>query len=138
MGLPGCSNRKMSVVNICQLVESLSLSVISPVPGKISILQCVVSCLTLCDPMGCSRPGFSCLWEFPDKNTGVGCHFLLQSMLLIQGLKLCLLQFLYWQVDSFTSEPPRKLGKFLFVFHKHLCFWPYNFFYLLGPKSKSK
>ena len=35
------------------------------------------SCLTLCSPMDCSLPGSFCPWDYP-KNTGVGCHFLLQ------------------------------------------------------------
>ena len=34
---------------------------------------------TLCDPIDGSPPG-SCSWDFPGKNTGVGCHFLLQCM----------------------------------------------------------
>ena len=55
------------------------------------------SCPTLCDPMDCSLPGFSIHgilqrphglqptrllhpWDSPGKNTGVGCHFLLQCM----------------------------------------------------------
>ena len=29
-----------------------------------------------------------CLCDFPDKNTGVGCHFLLQGIFLTQGLNL--------------------------------------------------
>ena len=33
------------------------------------------SCLTLCDPTR-----LCCLWDSPGKNTGVGCHFLLQYM----------------------------------------------------------
>ena len=37
------------------------------------------SCLTLCDPMGCSLPGFSIHGTFPGKCTGVCCHFLLQE-----------------------------------------------------------
>ena len=37
------------------------------------------SCPTLCDPMDGSPPG-SCPWDSPGKNTGVGCHFLLQCM----------------------------------------------------------
>ena len=32
-----------------------------------------------------------CLWDFPGKNTGVGCHFLLQGISPKQGLNLCLL-----------------------------------------------
>ena len=37
------------------------------------------SCLTLCDPIESSPPG-SRPWDSPGKNTGVGCHFLLQCM----------------------------------------------------------
>ena len=33
------------------------------------------SCLTLCEPTGLLHP-----WDSPGKNTGVGCHFLLQCM----------------------------------------------------------
>ena len=32
------------------------------------------SCLTFCDPR------LLCPWDFPGKNTGVGCHFLLQCI----------------------------------------------------------
>ena len=35
-------------------------------------------CLTLCDPIDGSPPGSPCPWDSPGKNTGVGCHFLLQ------------------------------------------------------------
>ena len=37
------------------------------------------SCLTLCDPQGLWLTRLLCPWDFPGKNTGVGCHFLLQS-----------------------------------------------------------
>ena len=37
-------------------------------------------CLTLCDPRDSSPPGFPHPWDSPGKNTGVGCHFLLQCM----------------------------------------------------------
>ena len=37
------------------------------------------SCPTLCDPIDGSPPG-SGPWDSPGKNTGVGCHFLLQCM----------------------------------------------------------
>ena len=43
-------------------------------------------------------PGFSVHWESRGKNTGVGCHFLLQGIFLPQGLNLGLLhcrQILY-------------------------------------------
>ena len=44
------------------------------------------SCPTLCDPMDCRLPGSSGPWNFPGKDTGVGCHCLLQGIFLIQGL----------------------------------------------------
>ena len=56
-----------------------------------------LSCVQLCDPMNwraChglrahglrSLPGFSVHKDFPGKNSGVGCHFLLQGIFLTQG-----------------------------------------------------
>ena len=44
-------------------------------------------------------------WGFPDKNTEMGCHFLLQGIFLTQGLNLGLL---LWQVVLYhcaTWEP---------------------------------
>ena len=38
-----------------------------------------------------------CWWDFPDKNTGVGCHSLLQEIFPTQGLNL---HFLHWHIDS--------------------------------------
>ena len=38
------------------------------------------SCPTLCDPRDGSPPGSPSPWDSPGKNTGVGCHFLLQCM----------------------------------------------------------
>ena len=38
------------------------------------------SCQTLCDPRDGSPPGSPRPWDSPGKNTGVGCHFLLQCM----------------------------------------------------------
>ena len=56
------------------------------------------SCPTLCNPMDCSPLGSSVHGNFPGKDTGVGCHFLLQGIFLTQGLNLRLLyctQMLY-------------------------------------------
>ena len=38
------------------------------------------SCPTLCNPIDGSPPGPPHPWDSPGKNTGVGCHFLLQCM----------------------------------------------------------
>ena len=37
-------------------------------------------CPTLCDPIDGSPAGSPPPWDPPGKNTGVGCHFLLQCM----------------------------------------------------------
>ena len=37
-------------------------------------------CLTPCSLIDGSPPGSSSPWDSPGKNTGVGCHFLLQCM----------------------------------------------------------
>ena len=48
-------------------------------------MLCLVTQLhpTLCGAINCSLPG----WNFPGKNTGVGCHFLLQKIFLTQESK---------------------------------------------------
>ena len=38
---------------------------------------------------------FLCPWNFPGKDTGVGCHFLLQGIFLTQESNLCLLCLLH-------------------------------------------
>ena len=50
-------------------------------------MPCLViqSCLTLCDPMDWSPPASSVHEDSPGKNTGVGCHALLQGIFPTQG-----------------------------------------------------
>ena len=48
-------------------------------------------------PYGLYPTRLLCPWNFPGKNTGVGCHFLLQGIFLTQGLNLYLL---HWQASS--------------------------------------
>ena len=43
------------------------------------------SCLTLCDSMDCNPPGFYVHGYSPGRNTGVGCHSLLQGIFPTQG-----------------------------------------------------
>ena len=66
------------------------------------------SCLTPCDPMDCSPPGSSVLGDSPDKNTGVGCHALLQGIFPTRRSNPCLLCLLHWQAGSLPLEPPGK------------------------------
>ena len=47
----------------------------SPSPDPLPATPCTVAYQLLC------------LWNFPGKNTGMGCHFLLHSYIAIRGLK---------------------------------------------------
>ena len=59
--------------------------------------------------MDCSPPGSSIHGIFPGKNSGVGCHFLLQRIFLTQGTNTHHLGLLNWQVGSVPLAPPGKL-----------------------------
>ena len=47
-----------------------------------------------------------CPWDSLGKNTGVGCHALLQGIFPTQGLNPCLLCLLLWQASSLPLAPP--------------------------------
>ena len=52
-------------------------------------LKCCVSCSVVSNslqPPWTVATGLLCSWDFPDKNTGMGCHFLLQGIFPTQGL----------------------------------------------------
>ena len=57
-----------------------------------------------------------CPWDSPGKNTGVGCHFLLQRIFPTQGSNPCLLCLLHWQAGSLLLVPP---GKSVTIFSAH-------------------
>ena len=46
-----------------------------------------------------------CSWDSPVKDTGVGCHFLLQGIFLIQGLNTRIFHLLHWNIDSLPLTP---------------------------------
>ena len=48
--------------------------------------QLLQSCPALCNPMDCSPPGFFVYGDSSGKNTGMGCHALLQGIFPTQGL----------------------------------------------------
>ena len=53
--------------------------------------------------MDYSPAGSLCPWDFPGKNTEVGCHFLLQGIFPTQGSLALASGFFF-----FTTESPRK------------------------------
>ena len=60
------------------------------------------SCLTLLPPHGLQSTRLLYAWDFPGKNTGADCHFLLQGSFPTQGLNLGVL---HRQADSLTLSP---------------------------------
>ena len=57
-------------------------------------------------PHGLYPARLLCPWNFPGKNTRVGCHFLLQGIFPTQGLKPRFLWPLHWQMDSLPLVLP--------------------------------
>ena len=69
-------------------METLGSLIICPVSNlKVKNVKVKTTqlCLTLCYPMHCSPPGSSVHGDFPSKNSGVGCHVLLQGIFPTQG-----------------------------------------------------
>ena len=64
---------------------------------------CLVAELTLSRPHGLYPDRLLYPWEFPGKNPGLGCHFLLQGIFPTQGLNPHLL---HWQVGSLPLSHP--------------------------------
>ena len=50
----------------------------------IYMCACVLSRVRLCDLMDCRPARLLCQWDYPGKNTGVGCNFVLQGIFLTQ------------------------------------------------------
>ena len=112
--------KKATNINRIRYSSQLSVSM-SPIPmdaqgqlyctvlykglGRLRILvpMCVLSCSvvsTLCDSFwsrGLQPARLFCPWNFLGKNTGAGCHFLLQVIFPTQGSNPHLL---HWQVNS--------------------------------------
>ena len=86
--------------SLCYAVVIFSL-VICFIDGSVYAVQCMPAqpCL-FAKPMDCSLPGSSVHGIFQVKNTGVGCHFLLQGIFLTQGSNPCLWHLLHWQANS--------------------------------------
>ena len=62
--------------------------------------MCALSCVRLfATPWSVARQAPLSM-GFPSKNTGVGCHFLLQGIFLTQGSNPRLLRVWHWQADS--------------------------------------
>ena len=74
-------------------------------------------------PYGLSPTRLLCPCDSPGKNSGVGCHALLQGIFLTQESNLRLLHLLHWQAGSLPLAPLGKPWKSLYLhFNLHCKF----------------
>ena len=78
---------------MCSLSLSVYICIHTHPQTHTYAVLCLVAqlCPNLCDPMICSPPGSSIHGDSPGKNTGVGCHALLQGIFPTQESNLGLL-----------------------------------------------
>ena len=74
-------------------------------------------------------------WDSAGKNTGLGCHALLQGLFLTEGLNLHLLRLLHWQVGSLSLVPPGKPSVLFKMIQPPL--WPWETL-LMGGNGPSQ
>ena len=98
----GCVIICWSNINLTSEPSAYSSSALGFTCTRCVCAKSLQSCLTLVDPMSCSPPGSSA-WDSPGKNTGVGCHALLQGIFLTQGWNPHLSCLLHLQVSSFFT-----------------------------------
>ena len=70
---------------------------------QVVCVLCVLSCSVVSDslqPCGLEPARLLCPWDSPGKNTGVGCHALLQGIFPTQGWNPHLLCLPHWQVGA--------------------------------------
>ena len=75
----------------------------SPIPvesERESVCVCVLSCVQLFVTAWTVAARLLYPWDFPGKDTGVGCHFLLQGISPTPGSNPHLLQLLQWRAAA--------------------------------------
>ena len=77
-------------------------------------------CLTLLGLHGLQPSKFLCPWDFPGKNTGVGCHFLLQGWVS----HLACLNFVFSFVKKIGSTRTSRLGSKVTTDVRCVCIFP--------------
>ena len=99
MGETDCGGNSFVLMGRAMLSKSLTEFSID---GQFSVvfppccLKWIVSCSVILNslwPLELQPTGLLCPWDFPGKDTGVGCHFLLQGIFPTQGSNLGLLQY---------------------------------------------
>ena len=74
----------------------------------------------MCAFTDCSLPVSSVHGFNPDRNIGVGCHFLLQGIFLTQGSNLSLQRLLNWQEHSLPLSHLEALPRICAQFYAYV------------------
>ena len=108
-------------------------------PSEFSIYTCMCVCTLSCSVVsdslrlhGLWPTRLLCPWNFPGKNTGVGCHFLLQGIFPTQGLNWCLL---HWQVDSLPLSHLGSLVQTFKIFKRDIKTYNHDYHQLTGTRG---
>ena len=106
------------------------------------VAQSLQSCLTLEDPMDCSRPGSSVYGDPPGKKTGVGYYVLLQRIFWLRG-RTCI----FCTAGRFFTDEPlgkpkwRGLGSYSSLFPQIQCLehrrWSLSVWHIPGSQLKA-
>ena len=100
----------ISYSNLLNISPHLNTLVLVHLCSQALPSSCVHACLVIqsdsLQPYRLQPARFFCPWDFPGKNTGVGCHFLLQGIFPTQGLNPCLL---HCEADSLPLHYLRSL-----------------------------
>ena len=97
----------------------------------VCVSACELSCFSrvwLCATLWTVAPRPLWPWDSPGKNTGAGCHALLQRIFPTQGLNLHLLCFLCWQAGYLPLALP---GKPSLLLHQFNLYFYHNMSFLL-------
>ena len=81
-----CSGNWFSTLSMWQNLLAVSVNNFWDGVGLRMLLLCSLSVVSdSLQPQGLQQARLLCPWDFPGKNTGGSCHFLLQGIFLIQG-----------------------------------------------------
>ena len=116
-----CSNTKINKVQLMALNLTHELKHFICLKVKVKLLSCVRLFVT---PWTIR---FLHPWDSPGKNTGVGCHFLLQGSLPNPGIKP---KSPALRADALTTEPPGNI-KSMKIIHDTWNSVKFHFMYLL-------
>ena len=98
------------------IIKTRKLTLVHHHYRLIKILMCLVAqlCPTLRYPIDCSLPGSSVHGDSPGKNTGVGCHALLQGIFPTQGSNPRHLHC-RWTLYCLSHKGSSRFHQFLYV-----------------------